>query len=236
MGGCAAPAGLLFSRAANRKGRTMLTLHAHPLSSFCMKVEVGLYENATPFRFELVELAEPAARERFLALAPLGKMPVLRDDARGETVAESSIILEYLSLHYPGPVALTPKDPDLAWRARLAERIFDLHVQVPMQKIVGDHLRPADQRDGLGVAQAREQLLTSLDFVERGIAGRAWAMGEAFTVADCAAAPALYYADKVLPFAATHPQAFAYLDRLRDRPSFARALKEAEPYLDLFPA
>jgi glutathione S-transferase len=214
----------------------MLTLHAHPLSSFCMKVEMALYENATPFRFELVELGEPASRERFVGLWPLGKIPVLRDEARGVTVPETSAILEYLSLHYPGPVALTPPDADLAWRARLAERIFDLHVQVPMQKIVGDNLRPADQRDGFGVAQAREQLLTSLDFVEREIAGRTWALGEAFTVADCAAAPALYYADKVLPFAATHPQAFAYLERLKARPSFARALKEAEPYLALFPA
>jgi glutathione S-transferase len=201
-----------------------------------MKVTTALYEAATPFRYETVDLGGAASRERFFTLWPLGKMPVLRDEARGETVPETSAILEYLSLHYPGAAELTPRAPDLAWRARLAERIFDLHVQVPMQKIVGDRLRPADHKDSFGVNEAREQLARTLDLVDGQMAERAWAIGEAFTIADCAAAPALFYADKVLPFRATHPNAWAYSERLQARPSFARTLQEAEPFLSLFPA
>lgn len=214
----------------------MLTLHAHPLSTFCMKVQTALYEAGTPFQYAHLDLGDPAARERFFALWPLGKMPVLRDDARGETVPETSAIIEYLDLYYPGPQPLIPRDPDLAWRARLAERIFDLHVQAPMQKIVGDRLRPAGAKDAIGVDGARQSLATALDFVERQMAGRTWAVGETFGVADCAAAPALFYADKVAPFAATHPKAWAYFERLKARPSFARALKEAEPFFQMFPA
>ncbi|MDB5417272.1 MAG: glutathione S-transferase [Phenylobacterium sp.] len=214
----------------------MLVLHGHPLSTFCMKVTMALYETGTPFEDKLLDLGDGAARERFFALWPLGQMPVLRDEARGETVPETSAILEYLSLYYPGKVALVPKAPDLAWRARLAERIFDLHVQVPMQKIVGDRNRPAGSKDPFGVNGARAQLARSLDFVDGQMAERAWALGETFCIADCAAAPALFYADKVLPFAATHPNAFAYFQRLKARPSFARSLKDAEPFFHMFPA
>lgn len=214
----------------------MLTLHGHPLSSFCMKVTMALYEAGTPVRHALVDLGDAAERERFYALWPLGKMPVLVDDARGETVPETSAILEYLSLHYPGEAELTPKAADRAWRARLAERIYDLYVQTPMQRIVADRLRPADQKDAFGVAQARAELARTLDYVDGQMAERTFATGEAITVADCAAAPALFYADKVLPFAATHPNVWAYFERLKARPSFARTLKEAEPYFHMFPA
>jgi glutathione S-transferase len=151
-------------------------------------------------------------------------------------VPETSAILEYLSLYYPGHADLTPSSPDLAWRARLAERIFDLHVQTPMQKIVGDRLRPADAKDPAGVNEAREALARALDLVDGRMAEGAWALGETFSLADCAAAPALFYADKVLPFEATHPNAWAYLGRLKARPSFARCLAEAEPYFGMFPA
>jgi glutathione S-transferase len=214
----------------------MLTLHGHPLSSFCMKATMALYEAGTPFRYETVDLGDAAARERFFALWPLGKMPVLRDEARGETVPETSAILEYLSLHYPGDAELTPKAPDLAWRARLAERIFDLHVQVPMQRIVGERLRPEGQKDAFGLNEARAQLARTLDLIDGQMAERTWALGATFSIADCAAAPALYYADKVLPFEATHPNAWAYLQRLKARPSFARTLEEAEPFFAMFPA
>ncbi|HEX3700169.1 MAG TPA: glutathione S-transferase family protein, partial [Phenylobacterium sp.] len=120
----------------------MLVLHAHPLSTFCMKVTMALYEAQTPFRLELLNLGDEAERARFHALWPIGKMPVLQDEARGEVVPETSAILEYLATYYPGRAQLAPKDPDLAWRARLAERIYDLHVQGPMQRIVADRLRP----------------------------------------------------------------------------------------------
>jgi len=214
----------------------MLVLYGHPLSSFCMKVTTALYEAGTDFRYERVDLGDPASRDRLLALWPLGKMPVLRDEGRGETVPETSAILEYLSLHHPGAARLTPASPDEVWRARLAERVFDLHVQVPMQKIVGDRLRPEGSHDPAGVEEARAALVRALDWAEGEMRRRTWALGEAFTIADCAAAPALYYADKVQPFAATHAAAWAYLERLRARPSFARTLTEAEPYSHMFPA
>ena len=214
----------------------MLVLHGHPLSTFCMKVTMALYESGTPFEYPRLDLGEAASRERLFALWPLGKMPVLRDEARGETVPETSAILEYLSLHYPGKAELTPSDPDLAWRARLSERVFDLHVQAPMQKIVGDRLRPADAKDPFGVAEARAALGRALDLIDGQMADRAWALGKVFSLADCAAAPALFYADKVAPFEATHPNAWAYLGRLRARPSFARCLEQAEPYFAMFPA
>lgn len=213
----------------------MLTLYGHPLSTFCMKVTMALYEAGTPFRYEVLNLGDPAERERLFSLSPLGKMPVLVDPARGETVAETSAILEYLSLHHPGAAQLTPASLELAWRARFAERVYDLYVQQPMQKIVADRLRSAGAKDPTGVAEAREALARTLDMIEAQMAKRAWAIGEAFTFADCAAAPALYYADKVLPFAATHPAAWAYFERLKARPSFARTLKEAEPYAHMFP-
>ncbi|HEV2531238.1 glutathione S-transferase family protein [Phenylobacterium sp.] len=213
----------------------MLVLHGHPLSTFVMKVEMALYELGTPFEFEMLDLGDAGHRARFFALWPLGKMPVLQDTDRGETVPETSAIIEYLETWYPGRIALIPRDPDLAWRARLAQQIFDLHVQVPMQKIVADIMRPADGKDPIGVADARAALGRALDLVDRQMAERTWALGEVFSVADCAAAPALFYADKVQPFAASHPAAWAYFERLKARPSFARALTELEPYFHMFP-
>jgi len=213
----------------------MLVLHGHPLSTFVMKAAMALYEGGTPFRHAMVNLGDEAERARFFALTGLGKMPVLEDEDRGEVVPETSAIIEYLAVHYPGRQPLVPADPDLAWKARLAERIFDLYVQSPMQKIVADRLRPADAKDPTGVAEARGQLGVGLDYVEGRMAGRTWALGETFSGADCAAAPALYYADKVAPFAASHPTTWAYYERLKARPSFARCLDEAGPYLHMFP-
>jgi glutathione S-transferase len=212
-----------------------LTLHSHPLSSYCMKVLIALYENATPFTPHFLDLGDPAARAAHLALWPPGKMPVLRDDARGQTVPESTIIIEYLAEHYPGPVALVPRDPELAREARLHDRFFDCYVMDPMQKIVGDRLRPAGRRDPHGVEAARAQLRRSYDQIDARMATRTWAIGDAFSLADCAAAPSLFYANVVEPFETTHPHAAAYLGRLVARPSFARALREREPYRHLFP-
>lgn len=212
-----------------------LTLHYHPLSSFCWKVLIALYENGTPFTPHLVDLGNPESRAAFLRVWPLGKFPVLRDEARRVTVPESSIIIEYLARHYPGSVVLIPTDGDAAWRTRLRDRVLDLHLHMPMQDVVGDRLRPADKRDPYGVEKARRRLRTGLDLVEADPDADRWAADGSFTLADCAAAPALFYADKVLPFAASHPRAAAYLERLKQRPSFARVLREAEPYFHLFP-
>ena len=212
-----------------------LTLHMHPLSSYCWKALIALYENATPFTPKIVNLGEPAEAAAFKALWPIGKFPVLADAARDVIVPESSIIIEYLARHYPGPAPLLPADPDAARRARLADRFYDLYVHSPMQKIVGDRLRPAEAKDPHGVAEARAALALAYGMIERDMAGKTWAMGEAFTLADCAAAPALYYANAVLPFGAEHGHVKAYLARLLARPSFARVVEEAGPYFKYFP-
>ena len=150
-------------------------------------------------------------------------------------VPESSVIIEYLDQHYPEKTTFIPAEPDLARAVRLSDRFFDLHIHLHMQKIVGDRLRPADKRDPHGVEDARTRMATALGIVEKDMASREWAVGDTFTMADCAAAPALFYADKVAPLLPEYPNVAAYLDRLRQRPSYARVLKEAEPYFQYFP-
>ncbi|MER2535473.1 MAG: glutathione S-transferase family protein [Rhizobiaceae bacterium] len=212
-----------------------LTLHSHPLASFCQKVLIALYENGTPFDKVFVDLGDPAERDRFMKLSPLGLMPVLVDSARGETIAETSIVIDYLDQHFPGPVKLVPDDRDLARAVRAADRFYDLHVQDPMQKIVIDRLRPEGQADPFGVEQARQKLATVYAMIDREMAGRTWAAGDAFSMADCAAAPALFYAEKVQRFDPGQEHLAAYHARLMARPSFARALEEAQPYYHHFP-
>jgi glutathione S-transferase len=212
-----------------------LTLYFHPLSSFCWKVLIGLYENDTPFEPVVVNLGDPASRDPFVALWPMGKFPVVQDETRGDVVPESSVILDYLDLHYPGPIRFVPTDADAALRARKWDRVFDHHVHQPMQKIVGDRIRPADGRDAMGVAQARGQMVTAYGLIEAELDGRIWMTGDAFGLADCAALPALYYGDRVQPLGAEHPHIRAYLHRLIARPSAARVLKEAEPFFKYFP-
>jgi glutathione S-transferase len=183
-------------------------------------------------------------RTAFRKLWPIGKFPLLRDEARDWTVTESSIIIEYLDQHFPGRTRFIPADPELARQMRFRDRFFDLYIHLPTQKIVGDRLRPEGSKDPHGVEEARETLRTALGMIDQAMTAKTlaaktlttktWATGEDFTMADCSAAPALFYADKVMPFAATHPQAHAYLGRLMQRPSYARTLKEAEPYFKFF--
>lgn len=213
-----------------------LTLHFHPFSSFCQKVLTALYENDTPFERHIVDLGNEASTAEFKRLWPIGKMPVLRDDANDRTVPESTMIIEYLDQHYPGANALVPEDADSARQTRFRDRFFDLYVQEPMQKIVIDRLRPAGKNDPFGVDQAKTMLGTAYGMVDVEMATRTWAMGDAFSMADCAAAPALFYANKVLPFRESHKNVSKYFDRLMERPSFARVVKEAEPYAHLFPS
>ena len=212
-----------------------LQLYFHPLSSFSQKVLVALYENDTPFEPHVVHFGQETSRKEFFELWPIGKIPALKDTARDWFVPETSIIIEYLDQHFPGRTRFIPADPELARQARFRDRFFDLYVNVPMQKIVTDRLRPAGKNDPFGVDEAKAMLKTALDLVERDMRGKTWAMGDEFTIADCAAAPALYYADKVMPFADTHKHAAAYLGRSSARPSFARALKEAQPHFAKFP-
>ena len=212
-----------------------LTLYMHPLSSYCQKVLVALYENDTPFAPKIVDLGDEASRTEFLRVWPVGKFPVLHDDARGALIPESSIIIEYLARYYPGPTALVPVDTDLAWQTRLEDRCFDLYVNEPMAKIVTDKLRPPGRGDPHGIEQARNMLRTSYELIEKKMQSRAWASGDSFSMADCAAAPALFYANLVMPFGATQTNTAAYLARLKTRPSFARVIEEAQPYFALFP-
>jgi glutathione S-transferase len=203
----------------------MLELYMHPLASYCWKVLLALYENETPFQQHTIDLGDPVQRAELAALWPFARFPVLRDHARGEVVPESSIIIEYLARHYPGPVSLVPDD-SLEVRAR--DRFFDLHVQEPLRSIVGDLLRPGDP---VPVAAAKQTLATAYQVVESFVG--AFACGDAFTMADCAAAPALFYADHLVPI--EPPRTRAYLDRLLARPSMIRVRREAEPYWHNFP-
>jgi len=212
-----------------------LILYCHPLASYCWKVLLALYEAETAFEAQHVDLGQPAERARLEALWPVAKFPVLRDTSRDQVVPESSIIIDYLACHYPGKVALLPSDPDAARETRLRDRFYDLYVHGPMQNIVGDRLRPTDRRDPHGVAQAHATLDLSYSMLERDPRTSDAATGSAFTLADCAAAPALYYANKVHPFGEQHPRVTAYLNRLLARPSFTRVLAEAAPYFAQFP-
>src|SRR3977135_4224731 len=212
-----------------------LTLHFHPLASYCHKVLIALYENDTPFMPNMVDLSNESERAALLKLWPIGKFPVLADDARNQTVPESTVIIEYLDRHYPGRTKLIPADVDRAWQTRLRDRFSDRYGQERVQKIVGDRLRPDGKKDPHGVEEARVRLGTSYRIIDQGMAGQTWAMGDTFSLADCAAAPALFYSNEVMPFGESQANVAAYFGRLKARPSYARVLKEAEPYFAMFP-
>jgi glutathione S-transferase len=212
-----------------------LTLYYHPLSSFCMKVLIALYENDTPFTPHMVNLMDDRERAEFQKIWPIGKFPVLRDQARNRVIPETSVIIAHLDRHFPGAVKLIPDDADVASQMHVYDRVFDNYVNVNVQRVVFGRLRPEGHRDPYGIEQARDHLRTTLDMIESDIAGRTWIMGDDFTMADCAAAPALFYADKIVSLKDNHPQVAGYLGRLIRRPSFMRVLTEAEPYLAMFP-
>ncbi|WP_448949846.1 glutathione S-transferase family protein [Labrys neptuniae] len=212
-----------------------LTLYLHPLASFCHKVLIALYENAVQFRPVIVDLGDPSSAAAVLARWPAGKIPVLHDAARGRSVPETSIIIDYLQAYYPGPVALLPAETEARLEARLWDRFFDLHVGVPMQKIVTDRLRPEGGNDAIGVADAHRSLDIAYAMLDDQLAGRDWAAGADFTIADCAAAPSLFFAAIVHPFAPEQRHLAGYFERLLGRPSVRRTLREARPYFSLFP-
>ena len=211
-----------------------LTLHAHPLSSYSWKALIALYEKAVPFDLNVVDFADPGSVAAFRALWPIAKMPVLEDE--GRTVVETSVIVEYLDLKHPEPARLVPADTEAAIEARMLDRIFDHYVMTPMQKIVFNRFCPAEARNAHDVAEARRTIDAAYAWLEARIDGREWAGGADFSLADCAAAPSLHYADRVQPMDGRSPALRAYLDRLEARPSFARVLREAEPYAHMFPA
>jgi glutathione S-transferase len=209
-----------------------LTLYAHPFSSYCQKVLIALYENATPFTYRVLG-EDPEAGAAWGSLWPMKRMPVLVDGDR--TVLESSTIIEYLDLAYSGPVRLIPESPDVALDVRMWDRIFDNYVMTPMQKIVLDHLRPDGDRDPYGVQQARDMLATACRWIDGALSGKDWAAGNAFSLADCAAAPSLFHADWVHEIGPGFANLRAYRARLLARPSIARCVDEARPYRKFFP-
>src|SRR6195256_358206 len=160
-----------------------LTLHFHPLASYCHKVLIALYENDTSFTPNMVDLSNESERAALLKLWPIGKFPVLRDDARNQTLPESTIIIEYLDRYYPGRTQFLPADPDRALQTRLRDRFYDLYVHEPMQKIVGDRMRPEGKKDPHGVEEARARLRTSYRMIDQGMAGQTWAMGDTISTA-----------------------------------------------------
>ena len=207
-----------------------LTLHFHPLASYCHKVLIALYENDTPFEKIVVNLQEEASRKAFLEVWPVGQFPVVKDETRDRLVPESSIIIEYLDDHYPGRTRFIPADPDKAREVRMRDRFFDLHVQVPMQHIMDDRWRKDEDKNRIGVEKMRTRIATALDMIEQDAVSN-WAMGDDFTMADIAAMPALFYANIAMPFGDARPKTSAYLERLKKRPSVARTLKDAAPFL-----
>lgn len=207
-------------------------LYYHPLSSYSWKVLIALYENGTAFTPRSLE--DPDAAAQWATLWPIARFPLLRDGDR--TIAEASVIIEYLGQHHSGPFIPIPADPDAAIEARMMDRLFDNYVMNALQTAVFDRVRPeGTNRDPHGVAQAKALLARAYDLIEARIAGRTWAAGERFTLADCAALPALFYADYWLPFRATHPNLAAYIARLEARPSIVRVLEEKQPFFHNFP-
>ena len=207
-------------------------LYAHPFSSYCQKALIALFEHGVDFDYRVVGQDEGAA-EQLAALWPIGKFPVLVE--AGETVLEASIIVEHVDRRHGGTAKLVPDAPDAALAVRTMDRVFDNYVMTPMQKLVGDALRPQDARDTFGTAEARRMLDTVYAWLDARLAPDSWAAGDSFTLADCAAAPSLFYADWAHPIPAEHARLRAYRARLLAHPSFARAVDEARPYRSFFP-
>ncbi len=210
-----------------------LVLHAHPLSSYCQKVLLGLRENGVAFDYRKIEFGDAAHGAELERLWPMKRIPVLVEN--GAAIVESSIILEHIDRAHPGKTKLIPADQTAALEARFMDRIFDLYVMTPMQAIVFEALRPAESRDPFGVAKARKDLDTIYAWLDAKLDGREWASGPEFTLADCAAAPSLFYADWTQPIPATYARLKAYRARLLARPAFAQIVDEARPYRQFFP-
>jgi glutathione S-transferase len=208
-----------------------LTLYAHPFASYCWKPLIALYENATPFTYRIVE--DAAGWAELESLWPIRKFPLLRDgDA---TIAESSIIVEYLMGRHPGTARMIPVSGDDALKVRFMDRFFDNYIMNPMQSLVADRLRAESERDTKGVVDAEKMLDIAYGWLEQRLTPQEWASGSAFSLADCSAAPALFYADWVHPIRDQYPEVLAYRARVLARPSVARVVEEARPFRKFFP-
>jgi glutathione S-transferase len=210
-----------------------LALYGHAFSSYTQKVLIALYENGTPFEFRGLGPDQPQHSAEWLRRWPLRKFPLLVEGER--SIAETSIIIEYLQLQHPGPVRLLPADPLAALDIRFLDRFFDLHVMNMVLHAVEGALPGDPVRRQEALTLAANKLEAAYAWLEGQLAGRTWAAGADFTLADCAAAPALFYADWTHRIADAYPLLRAYRARLLARPSYARAVEEARPFRPLFP-
>jgi glutathione S-transferase len=208
-----------------------LTLYAHPFAAYCWKALIALYENGTSFTYRVVE--DAAGWAELEALWPIRKFPLLTDGSA--TIAESSIIVEYLMRCFPGPAPMIPSNDDAALRVRSMDRIFDNYVMTPMQTLVSDRMRTDSDRDLKGVSEARKLLDVAYGWLEQQVTGGAWLCSDTFSLAECAAAPALFYSDWVHPIPERFPRLLAYRRRVLARPSVTRVIDEARPYRKFFP-
>ena len=210
-----------------------LQLFFHPFSSYSQKALIALYENGTPFTPRVLSPEDPATGAEFAARWPIGKFPILVDGER--TIVEATAVIEYLEAAHPGPARLIPADPLAAVEVRMMDRVFDNHVSTPQQRVVYDALRAPAERDPRGVADARAALERAYAWLDERVARREWAAGDAFSLADCAAAPSLFYADWTHAIDARFANLIAYRRRLLARPSFAKAVDAARPFRPYFP-
>jgi glutathione S-transferase len=210
-----------------------LSLYGHPFSSYTQKVLIALYENDTPFEFRCLGPDTPHHVAEWQRRWPLSKFPLLLDEERN--IVETSIIIEYLQIAHPGPRRLLPADPMAALDVRFLDRFFDLHIMTPVQHAVAGALTGSAEKRREGVEHAAAKLDIAYAWLESHLADRAWAAGADFTLADCAAAPALFYADWTHRISESYPRLRAYRGRLLGRPSVARAVDEARPFRPLFP-
>ncbi|MBV6824573.1 glutathione S-transferase family protein [Pseudomonas sp. PD9R] len=208
-----------------------LTLYYHPLSSYCHKVLIALYEHGVDFERRMIDLSNDADRSELQALWPLCKFPVIRDHTRQRDVPESSVIIEYLDRFHAGPQLLIPGDWDTALEVRLWDRFFDLYIQTPMQQIVADRIHATNG----DLSRERAMLTTAYAMLERQLTSRTWVAGADFSLADCAACPALFYASTLLPFPDDHRHLRTYFERLVLRPSYHRVIDEARPWFSYYP-
>lgn len=213
-------------------GSSVPAIYGHPFSSYTQKVLIALWADATPFEFRMLDGEHPDHLEELKRHWPFGQFPMLLDD--GEAIVEATCIIEHLQERHPGPNRWIP-DGDDGRKVRFLDRFFDLRVMQQMQESVGDALRPEGERDSYGVARSLEQLRLAYDWLEANLGDGPWAAGDAFTLADCAAAPSLFYADWVEEIGPARPRLAAYRARLLAHPAVARAVDGGRPYRSFFP-
>jgi glutathione S-transferase len=210
-----------------------IRFYGHPFSSYCQKALIAFYENDIPFEWQGMTPDNPGAGRKYSELWPIAKFPGIVDG--GRVVMEATSIVEYLAAYYPGPVSLIPADAKAAVQVRMMDRIFDNYVMTPQGKCVFDSMRAEGDKDPRGVIEAKAMLETIYRWLDDRLKGHEWAVGDDFTLADCAAAPSLFYADWTHAIPVEFTTLIAYRKRLLARPSFARAVDEARPFRAFFP-